>query len=636
MSHEIYKSLFENDFIKRSLRGSINKPDIVLTELVANAWDAGATEVHITLPNKIGRKLSVSDNGEGMTKEEFLNRWMVLRYNRTEHQGNKITLTSNNVFDRKTYGRNGVGRHGLFCFNDSYEVETAKDGTKVVFRISINKEDEPFIAEEISSEASKNHGTGLSVIVDNNLPNANEMCDVISSRFIFDPHFNIYINDRKLELSELKGLIKNKEIVYNYHSKKYVLKLYFIDTLESGRKSKYQGIAIWQDNRLVGKPSWRLGEINILDGRSAYAKRYTCVVVTSDLGEFVKEDWTGFTDSEILNGIYKQIADFIDEQLRGIAKDNIDSTKETIKKNFKKELNQASPLTRLEVDEAISNIIISSPKATIDAINLAVQAILNLGKSKDGQQLLAKIAKLDKSDIKGLNDLLSKWSVRDALTVLEEIDRRITIIEAIKKLSSDKSVDELHVLHPLITEARWLFGPEYESSEFIFNNQLKTVVAKLFGAEANHLKDVNYMKRPDLICLDNSTFSFTAVNSFNRETNTLEMSQILIIELKRGGFKLTRKERNQLQEYVEDILNSNKQVKINAYVVGDNIDDSLQRKTTIGDNNQAVIYVVKYSELVDTAEMRLFGLREKLSTRYDNVPGMELYRQTKLQFKNNK
>jgi hypothetical protein len=38
------------------------------------------------------------------------------------------------------------------------------------------------------------------------------------------------------------------------------------------------------------------------------------------------------------------------------------------------------------------------------------------------------------------------------------------------------------------------------------------------------------------------------------------------------------------------------------------------------------IRITTYGQLVDTAEKRLFGLREKLSARYDDIPGMELFR----------
>ncbi|MDP4680585.1 MAG: hypothetical protein NWS46_09490 [Cyclobacteriaceae bacterium] len=37
-------TLFEEDYLIRTLGGLVSQPEIALTELVANAWDAGVAE----------------------------------------------------------------------------------------------------------------------------------------------------------------------------------------------------------------------------------------------------------------------------------------------------------------------------------------------------------------------------------------------------------------------------------------------------------------------------------------------------------------------------------------------------------------------------------------------------------------
>lgn len=104
---------------------------------------------------------------------------------------------------------------------------------------------------------------------------------------------------------------------------------------------------------------------------------------------------------------------------------------------------------------------------------------------------------------------------------------------------------------------------------------------------------------------------------------------MLIIELKRGGFEIKRDERNQAQNYIEDLITLGINASsYSAFVVGDSISTTLQRHSTVGDNGN--IYVTTFSQLVDTAEKRMFGLRQKLSTMYDDMPGMDLYLQIKL------
>jgi hypothetical protein len=56
-------TLFEEDFLVRSLGSIAHSPDVALTELVANAWDAGASEVRLTIPPDSKLHLIVEDDG---------------------------------------------------------------------------------------------------------------------------------------------------------------------------------------------------------------------------------------------------------------------------------------------------------------------------------------------------------------------------------------------------------------------------------------------------------------------------------------------------------------------------------------------------------------------------------------------
>ena len=235
--------------------------------------------------------------------------------------------------------------------------------------------------------------------------------------------------------------------------------------------------------------------------------------------------------------------------------------------------------------------------------------------------------------------MLEKWTVRDALSVLDEIDNRISVIEAIRKLSKDKNVDELHVLHPLVTGARWLFGPEFESAEYSSNRQLQTAVETVFKKKVGKEVFNNHKKRPDIVVLNDSTASVTGTEHFDTESNLATLNKVLIIELKRGGFKLTREERNQAQGYVEDFMNCGNIIGnpyIEAFVVGESFSEKVQPITKVANDNSVEmgkIRITTFGQLVDTAEKRLFGLRQKLSDRYDDIPGMDLFRQQAKQLK---
>jgi hypothetical protein len=621
------QTLFEDDYLIRTLGNLGSSADIALTELVANAWDSGATQVEIFIPEEYGQKLTVEDNGIGLTKEEFYNRWMKLGYNRLKHQSKKVEFPSGVNLTRFAYGRNGVGRHGLLCFNNTYNVITSKNGNLSNFTISTMSGENPFIITNQEFEKAKGHGTKLEVVVERNLPKPERILEVISARFLHDPQFKVIINRQSIKLEAHTGLVDTRPVEIG----NYKFEIHLIDTKIARNSTAYQGIAIWQGGRLIGEPSWLLGFNMVLDGRTQQAKRYTAVIKTNDIAEFISEDWTRIKQNKTTDLIFETLANNIKQMLSEIAKQNIEETTNNIINQYKKDFLELSPLAKYEFNEAIEIIAVNNPTASQESISLAIETIINLEKTRNGIQLLNKIATFSEDDIEGLNKILDNWSVKDALTVLDEIDNRISVIEAIRKLSNDKSIDELHILHPLVANARWVFGPEYDSPEFASNRQLHTAIEKVFDKKIDKSVFKNSKKRPDIVVVGDSTFSITGTINFDSTTEISNVNKVLIIELKKGGFNLTSKERNQAVAYVEEFMNCGALIGnpfINAFVVGETSDDKLSPIQSVSNVNGVEVGKIRiclFSQIVDSAERRLFGLRNRLNERYAEIPGMELY-----------
>ena len=171
----LQNSLFEDDYLLRELGQVAHVPQVALTELVANAWDAGASRVDLILPSEIGGTLSVTDDGHGMTPPQFRKRWMTLRYKREKHQGLDVEFPAGRVArPRKAYGRNGVGRHGLLCFADEYEVQTWRDSVLATFVVGTESGPSPFVLRSETLGRHDGSGTRLSVRVSRKLPDADE------------------------------------------------------------------------------------------------------------------------------------------------------------------------------------------------------------------------------------------------------------------------------------------------------------------------------------------------------------------------------------------------------------------------------------------------------------------------------
>lgn len=215
---------------------------------------------------------------------------------------------------------------------------------------------------------------------------------------------------------------------------------------------------------------------------------------------------------------------------------------------------------------------------------------------------------------------VTEWTVKDALRVLDEIDSRISVIETIRRLAGDPHTDELHTLHPLILRSRWLFGPEFESQEYCSNVTLQTVARELF--RSTEAQFINERHRPDIVVLpEKTTWQMTGIESFDPIDTTLTRIQhVLVIELKRGGFELTRKEVNQADGYVQDINASGAMSGapfICAWVVGQKVAAGVERDKQLGNPAYGRVRAATFGSLVDTANARLLKLRNVLTERYE-------------------
>ena len=92
----------------------------VITETVANAWDADASEVHIKLtPDEI----TISDNGFGMTINDMNSKYLTVGYQKRNNKDQLLTPKG-----RLPMGRKGIGKLSLFSIAKTVIVQSIKDG----------------------------------------------------------------------------------------------------------------------------------------------------------------------------------------------------------------------------------------------------------------------------------------------------------------------------------------------------------------------------------------------------------------------------------------------------------------------------------------------------------------------------
>ncbi len=93
----------------------------VLSEAVANAWDADATTVDIEVKDD---SITITDDGHGMTKDECNKKYLTIGYERRSADG------PTSPGGRAVMGRKGIGKLSLFSVAETIEIHTVKKGGK--------------------------------------------------------------------------------------------------------------------------------------------------------------------------------------------------------------------------------------------------------------------------------------------------------------------------------------------------------------------------------------------------------------------------------------------------------------------------------------------------------------------------
>jgi HSP90 family molecular chaperone len=96
----------------------------VLSEMVANAWDADATEIRITIDIK-NDKLIIEDNGLGMSLDDMNDKYL-----RVGYQKRGLTVENKTPGGRHFMGRKGIGKLAIFSFAKIMEIQSNRNGDK--------------------------------------------------------------------------------------------------------------------------------------------------------------------------------------------------------------------------------------------------------------------------------------------------------------------------------------------------------------------------------------------------------------------------------------------------------------------------------------------------------------------------
>nr|VFK06743.1 MAG: Histidine kinase-, DNA gyrase B-, and HSP90-like ATPase [Candidatus Kentron sp. LPFa]VFK23404.1 MAG: Histidine kinase-, DNA gyrase B-, and HSP90-like ATPase [Candidatus Kentron sp. LPFa] len=179
----------------------------VLSEVVANAWDADAENVWITIDSTTGKeRVVIHDDGHGMTQQEVNERYLLVGY---ERRKDKPGVTEK--FGRYPMGRKGIGKLSLFSIAKTIEVRTVKDGQHSAFRMELDEirkrigEREAIYEPEVLSTDDIHFARGTKITITNPKKKIHQATGALRKRLarrfsIIAPacNFSVSLNEEKV------------------------------------------------------------------------------------------------------------------------------------------------------------------------------------------------------------------------------------------------------------------------------------------------------------------------------------------------------------------------------------------------------------------------------------------------------
>ena len=612
----------------------------VLSEVVANSWDADATEVNIEIEDK---SITITDDGHGMDEEDINKKYLTVGYKKRDHA--KVTAE----YDRPVMGRKGIGKLSLFSIANTIEIHTVKSRTKSGFRMSTkdvedlieqnnrNKENKPYYPDSLDDVdiTLDNNGTKI-ILTDLKKRKSNletYLRKRIARRFSIigdEYNFSVEINGKPIQITDRDYFRKMRYLWYfGEDSKKYVDYCKLEDS-QFAEKVDDNVEILSEDGKLKDTYSvtgWigtveKSGDLTDKEGDDNLNK--IVIMVRGKLAqEDILEDFRegGLYTKYLIGEINADFLDLDDEDKEDIATSN---RQEIIKDDpryiaLRKWVNDALKLIQKRWLER------QKKKGVIDAREIPAIAKwlddLQGDRKKHANTMLGKIGQLELEDIQRVDlykycvlafeNLMHKerLSVLDNLTAenigdvaiifkdladyeaaryYQTINDRLTVIEAFKQMVDENVVEKM--IQEFLPKEFWLLDPSWERVndglhvEERVTTAFKQINEKLSTEERNGRIDIRYKKMA---------------------------GQHVIIELKRPGVKISQydlakqvyKYRIAMEKQLEKAGFVDETLEI-VCIVGQALnewtnprDRATSIKTLAGDN----IRVVLYDELINDA-----------------------------------
>jgi hypothetical protein len=491
MSAKPYVMLFDIGTIKHLGLQMYSTLPPVIAELVANAWDADATEVKISIPtNPIDQnsEIVVLDDGCGMSDKDVREAYLIIGRDRRAADGDNPTPKHK----RRLMGRKGIGKLSAFGIAGVIEVESVKCSQTSRFKIDYDEIEKAADRRQVKMPPMKPSGklnAGTRIVLrglkkfKNRRINIQDVRRKLARRFsVIGPKFKfeVFVNGKQITQDErdLKRLLDKSTdgtlYLWEYDSREvkagsgwavsgWIGALERTKPLDDGVQ---RGITILARGKVVQDPfvfdavvgqqyalSYLIGELHaefVDEGEDTISTTRNSLVWDTDANLALRE----WGQNEV-NRIAREWAE-------RRSKDNErELTKNSLYQRFLKESERfGDSRVRKAADKLIKSAIAANPVADEKVIESVVQYCIDYVEFDSFKELAAEIADKNAMNPADLVELFREWEVVEAREMMRVTEGRIATIEKLQELI-DKNALEVPTLHSFLKEFPWVLDPRW-------------------------------------------------------------------------------------------------------------------------------------------------------------------------------
>lgn len=578
----------------------------VISEIIANSWDADAKVVDINLPigNIDGEsQIIINDNGIGMTSEEINDKFLRIGRKRREEEDRDISDSG-----RKLMGRKGIGKLAPFGVAQIVEIETCKNYISNSFRMEIRdvlksakkREDYLPFPININKETEKKEGT---MVILKSL-NRRTPIDIPAYRRGIAKRFSIIQDDFVVKVNgdniTPEDWLKKEDMQYtwNYEDEEIYEKNPewkingWIGTTEKPLDEEQRGVIIMTRGKLCQDTPFYFG--------ASVGQRHAYAYITGILhAEFIdnEEDYIATHRSSIVweSPIGLAFLEWGKDELKRIAREWDKNRREKREKiiredpEFKEWLKTLPRAEKRLADKVITAI---TKDERIDDDRRKELAIF-MKDSFEQQVFQEMIATLPENpEDARLIEIFEEWGFIEAKEILRIVRGRIKTIEQFVKYVKDDALEK-PTIHNFFKDWPWILDPTWTrwNDEVYFSQLLR----ENFPDE--ELDEPN--RRIDFVCIGVG-------------------DTVHIVELKRPSRKINADDLEQLLRYVAFVRRRLGNVQDRSYrdaagyiIGGDEADDDIYAEKKLAFRERRM-YIKRYADLIVVAQKLHEDFRKKL------------------------